>query len=272
MDTIWTMEPETIRDDSNEVVQEFLAFCKEVKRVADEIGIEVSIYTYDEPGYDQTGKNMEKCRALDDRVHEAGLKCSAAITLDGARKLGANLDVPILSGESLSVGVRRREPEIPYAFYYWHPLEHPVHDRVQTGLIIWYNRLSGAMPFVLADNGWDDWIGYGTHNYRPERYIYDGANSPIPTIQFEGFREGVDDYKYLEMIARRCERIRKGGLADKQAKLLAEAENVLKNPPPALSGIVAQINQKATAADFKMFREQCQSLLLRREKVSRGKL
>jgi hypothetical protein len=266
MDSIWKMEPSDIRDDKNEIVQEFLAVCREAKKIAADIGIDVSIYTYDEPGYDPTGKAIEKCRAQDERVHEAGLKCSAAITRDAFLKLPAdNLDLPVLSGEGLAIGERKaKDARVPLAWHYYHPLENPIHDRLLTGLVTWYNRYQGACPYALAAlGGWDDWKDYGA--YRPERYIYDGANKPVPTLQFESYREGVDDYKLLEMIERRVEKLKGRTLAESGKAVVTEAGQLLKLPPKAFIGNVSELEKTLTVGDFHAFRTKCLDMLVKLE-------
>ena len=56
------------------------------------------------------------------------------------------------------------------------------------------------------DGGWNDFRG-ATYNFRGFNWIYPGTIEPINTIQFEGFREAIDDVKYatlLQQLARKA--------------------------------------------------------------------
>lgn len=44
---------------------------------------------------------------------------------------------------------------------------------------------------------WDDWAKWGKQKYRPNVMAYPTADKPIPTLQWEGWREAVDDLRYL---------------------------------------------------------------------------
>ncbi len=48
-----------------------------------------------------------------------------------------------------------------------------------------------------SGNCWDDWAKWGKQKYRPTVMAYPTEDKPIPTLQWEGWREAVDDLRYL---------------------------------------------------------------------------
>ncbi|MCF6175967.1 MAG: hypothetical protein L3J71_09375 [Victivallaceae bacterium] len=270
LDRIWKLKTAELEKGDDPVIAAYIDVCRKIKQAAMDAGFpaeNIFIATHDEPGYDSTGERLKQARLINALTHQAGVKTAEAITAEGARKLGpANLDMPIFSGEGLSIGKRRQKVDVPLGLHYYHPLEDPRHDRLLSGMVVWYNKLDGAIPYALAAlGGWDDWKGYGS--YRPERYIYDGKRTPIPTIQFEAFREGVDDYKYLEMIERRCVELKNRQLTSKQQAILAKALDLLNQPPKVFQGSFAKVKGEVTAADFVALRRKMQRLLAQLEEI-----
>lgn len=276
LNPIWRMTPEQLQDPKNTIGRAFEAYCKELKRVAAEAGIpNPSVYTHDEPGYDRTGQKVVAARIINDLAHQAGLPTSEAITPDAARQLGANLDLPIVDPQEFVLGPRQQMRELPHAWWYWHPLENPTYDRLNAGLVTWYMRVDGVAPYVLnalTPGGWDDWNSGSAPN-RAIRYIYDGRNAPIPTLQFEAFREGVDDYKYLNMIERRLNALGGKALTAEQQQVVGEARQLVdKAPAPFVGGLSqwgrpGEVEERVTGADWAALRARMQDLVVKLDAV-----
>ena len=272
MDKIWRSSTAELKKGDTPLIKAYIKACRKVKKAALDAGFpadNIFVGTHDEPGYDPTGEKMKQTRLINSFTHQAGVKVSQAITAIGAKELGTkNLDMPVFSGEGLSIGKRQKKVDVPLALHYYHPLENPIHDRLLTGMVVWYNKLDGALPYALAAlGGWDDWKGFTT--YRPERYIYDGKRTPIPTIQFEAYREGVDDYKYLEMIERRCNQLKKRKLTVAQQAILTEATALLNLPPKVFQGSFAKVEGAVTAADFAALRKKMHRLLVQLDQIEK---
>lgn len=263
LNAIWTQTSAQLAQRDNPLARAFVAYCQELKRVAAQAGLpDIYVYSHDEPGYDATGEHLKQARLINDLIHQGGLPATEAITSAAARILGGNLDLPVLSGEAMFLGEREAPEGIPHAWWYYHPLENPTHDRLATGLVTWYMDLDGVAPYALAAlGGWDDWKGYG--NYRPERYIYDGRNAPIPTVQFEAYREGVDDYKYLNMIQRRVDLLRKTRLTAEERQVVRDARDLLDEAPQPFAGRLSQVERQVTGEDWAALRARMQDLLLK---------
>src|SRR5450759_5205002 len=79
-------------------------------------------------------------------------------------------------------------------------LEQPETYRRNYGLTLWKAGYDGAMDFAYAypfDFVWDD---FDNPIFKDHVSAYPSMNGVIDTIQWEGFREGVDDVRYLSTL------------------------------------------------------------------------
>ena len=75
-------------------------------------------------------------------------------------------------------------------------IENPEIYRRNYGMLLWSLGFDGAMDYAYQDSWgsvWNDFDGY----FRDHVFAYPTSSGVIDTIQWEGFREGVDDVKYL---------------------------------------------------------------------------
>ena len=83
--------------------------------------------------------------------------------------------------------------------------ENPDLVRRNHGMDLYLSDFDGTNNYKL-DGDWNDFRG-ATYNFRGFNWIYYGTIEPINTIQFEGFREAIDDVKYatlLQQLARKA--------------------------------------------------------------------
>ena len=71
-------------------------------------------------------------------------------------------------------------------------------------------------------HGWNDFTG---KRYRQHNFVYPTADGLVDTIQWEGYREGIDDLRYLGTLRNAIAAAQKAGGA--QAKLAAQAQAFL---------------------------------------------
>lgn len=90
-------------------------------------------------------------------------------------------------------------------FMYGYPqsgVENPEIYRTDYGVKLWNSGYDGAMPFAYqmqyGQSIWNDYDYVG--NYREEVFTYPTSNGVIDTIQWEGYREGVDDSRYADYL------------------------------------------------------------------------
>jgi len=78
--------------------------------------------------------------------------------------------------------------------------EKPLTFRINYGLLLWQNNYDVAMDYGLANGGglvWNDWVGGAPTYYKQEVMAYPTTNGVIDTVQWEGFREGVNDVRFI---------------------------------------------------------------------------
>jgi hypothetical protein len=148
-------------------------------------------------------------------VHANGGKMFVACSSDALGLVGDLLDVAVLYG--------KYSAQIPQ----WHGLgervlsyanpqvgvENPAIYRKNYGLALWNAGYDGAMDFAYQSKAgqsiWNDYDDPGWvvkdkdgniiahYHYRDHMFAYPTNDGVIDTVQWEGWREGVDDTRYL---------------------------------------------------------------------------
>lgn len=80
--------------------------------------------------------------------------------------------------------------------------------RQNFGFALWASGYDGSMAFsyqqryptTSTGNIWNDY-DYVGGNYREETFTYPATDHPIDTLQWEGYREGVDDTRYADTLS-----------------------------------------------------------------------
>lgn len=86
-------------------------------------------------------------------------------------------------------------------------LPHAGEEKPETTRYIYGYRLVekgfyGTLSYAYQSGEcWDDWMNWEKSNYRPNVMAYPTIDRPIPTLQWEAWREAVDDLRYLETFA-----------------------------------------------------------------------
>jgi hypothetical protein len=87
--------------------------------------------------------------------------------------------------------------------------ENPQFVRYQHGLLGYFSNMSMVNNYEFATGAWDGtWNDRANNVYRPMVITYENADGLMETIQWSGFREGVDDMRYmtcLKLLAREAE-------------------------------------------------------------------
>ena len=195
----------------------------------------VYILGIDEPNFDSTGAMLERCRRIFEIIQGAGGRTVTAIDIDGSDRLGTTIDMPIHNAYSAYRQLLNPAIKNPgkIELIYWHPLEKPVHDRFHFGLMVWRANLDGACPYAYRHVYQGD--PFRREDSRDERkgernsmYTYPSKTGPIPTIQWEAAREGIDDVRYLQTLKFWTDRAAASGAAGPEAKqAIAEARRIL---------------------------------------------
>ena len=247
-------------NDSEENIAKVTDVVRAIEKRVEERGYpELYYYGVDEPA----GENLAKCARIFEVFRNAGGKTTTAVYNDElASALSPFLDMPIygIMQEKLY-----REPvtekQFPLQLNYWHPLENPNVDRFRYGLFVWRSGLDGAAPYAYRHvyqgdpyhdetEGQRDWFSY----QRNSMYTYPSQAGPIPTIQWEGVREGIDDVRYLTTL----DHVVKGAAGHRASPTLQveveKARALLSGLPAAFDGKVAEITETLRPEDFLDYR------------------
>jgi PKD repeat protein len=92
-------------------------------------------------------------------------------------------------------------------------IENPEIYRKNYGFTLWNSGYDGEMAFAyqyrMGQSIWNDYDGPGnvfegqTYHYRDHVFTYPTSNGVIDTVQWEGFREGVDDTRYVASLIKK---------------------------------------------------------------------
>ena len=117
-------------------------------------------------------------------------------------------------------------------------VENPEIYRRNFGLLLWQNDYDGACTFAYQFSCGNVWNDFDDSHYRDHNFTYPTVDGVIDTIAWEGYREGVDDVRYLTTLINsikeakksRNERIREISIsAEKYLKELKETSLTERN-------------------------------------------
>ncbi len=177
-------------------------------------------YGVDEPTYNNNS-GMHDQIVLSQEIHNGGGLVTTAISKQGEEDLkDCNSDIyddfPPGTCEPLDMAnlfapsdqtylnglIDGSSTKTDYETYYWQAMqENPQINRFMSGYYLWNTGLDGIFPYVYQDvrnNPYDDFdIWNSAGDYRDHLVTYPSQNGPVPTIQWEALREGLDDVRYL---------------------------------------------------------------------------
>ncbi|MFW6156460.1 MAG: hypothetical protein ACOC7J_03995, partial [Armatimonadota bacterium] len=165
--------------------------------MAERFGYE-DLYVY---GIDEAkGDRLAAQRAAWKAVQEEGAHTFVACYYGTFEAMGDLLDVAVLA--------RRPDPEeaakfhgvgsevFTYAFPQVGP-EEPETFRRNFGLVLWQANFDGAMDYAYQHGFAHVWNDFDSDRYRDHNFTYPTVDGVVDTVQWEGFREAVDDTRYM---------------------------------------------------------------------------
>ncbi len=168
---------------------------------------DVYVYGMDEA----SGSMLLSERTAWQTVHEAGGKVFVAGYSDMIDIVGDLLDVAILAGPLDTAQAAKWHNNNKKIFSYANPqagVENPELYRRNYGDTLWNAGYDGAMDYAYQHaygHIWNDFDSLDMH-YRDHVFAYPTTDGVIDTIQWEGFREGVDDTRYLATLIKKEEK------------------------------------------------------------------
>ena len=177
------------------------------------------------------GEVLKKQRPTFERIHEAGGKIFVAGYRGSNFPLVGDLqDLLVCSG-----GLSKEEAALWHGrghkiFSYANPqagYEDPEIYRRNFGLMLDKHNYDGGMTYIFY-HGWND---FNIKPWRQHNFVYPTVDGLIDTIQWEGYREGVDDLRYLATLRKTIEEAEKSGGAETDAA--AKARAFIENMDPS---------------------------------------
>jgi hypothetical protein len=161
-----------------------------------------SVYFY---GIDEaTGEALARQQAAWKATQECGGKTFVACYKKTFEAMGALLNTAVLAGPPDRDEAAKYHAVGAQAFCYANPqvgVEDPAVYRRNFGLVLWKAGFDGAMDYAYQHGFNHVWNDFDDKTYRDHNFTYPTINGVIPTLAWEGFREGVDDVRYATTLA-----------------------------------------------------------------------
>ena len=196
---------------------------------------DVYFYGQDE----RKGDELRAQRTWYDRIHAAGGKVFVAGYKDSYEIMGRMLDLPIFAHKP-DVAIGQAYHAMGHLIgSYANPqggVEEPETYRRNFGLLLWKVGYDCAMTYAYMHSFGHSWDDFDHVTYCDHEMAYSTVNGVIPTVQWEGYREGYDDLRYLATLE---------NLIDKTKRLDGSAGEVAR----AAHLYVLRIDPEATPLD-----------------------
>jgi hypothetical protein len=180
-----------------------------IKEIAGAHGIE-KIYLY---GMDEAkGEKLVSQRRAWQLVRNEGVKVFTAGQAEAFPVVGDLLDLLVMAGKLQRAQAENFHQVGHKIFSYANPPtgpENPEIFRRNYGLELWRNNYDGAMPYAYQDSMAFTWNDFDHARYRDHNFTYPTVDGVIDTLAWEGFREGVDDVRYVTTLEDMLETIPK---------------------------------------------------------------
>jgi hypothetical protein len=164
------------------------------------------VYFY---GIDEaTGERLASQKMTWQAVQDAGGKTFVACYKKTFEAMGPLLNCAVLAGHPDPTEGEKWHSVGSLAFCYANPQvgpEEPETFRRNFGLLLWKAGFDGAMDYAYQHGFGHVWNDFDSASYRDHNFTYPTVNGVIDTVQWEGFREGVDDVRYVTTLERAIE-------------------------------------------------------------------
>ncbi len=196
-DRLFTLGHNTGKPTSPEALAELAERTRTWLSVAEQAGY-ANVYIY---GVDEAyGVELMKQRKAWRLVRSLGARIYVACGKDALPLMGPLLDLAIVARQPdprQAAGYHALGNEIfAYAFPQVASVA-PETYRRNYGIALWLAGYDGAMPYAYQHSFGHIWNDFDDPRFRDHAFAYPTVDGVVPTLQWEGFREGVDDVRYL---------------------------------------------------------------------------
>jgi len=190
---------------------------------------ELYIYGVDEA----SGEALKGERASFEAAHVAGAKVFVACWSGAFEIVGDLLNLAIYNGPLIPREARKWHNVAHSIFSYANPqvgVEEPETYRRNYGLALWKAGYDGAMNYAYQHDFGDIYNDNDHKIYRDHVFAYPTVDGVIDTIQWEGFREAVDDVRYVTTLLKTIDNAK---VSDTEGALVREAERWIETIDPS---------------------------------------
>ena len=211
---------------------------------------ELITYTWDEPGYPARGDSARHAafRKQHEEMRKVRVRLGTAMAADAAYGYSDVLDVwMVYAGQitpEMCIEAERLGAEVWTYSCHLHTHQ-PLNERYYAGLYMWVYGLKGHTT----------WHHYAQSNYK-SIWMRKGDERPMTTVGWETRRDGIDDYRYLQMLEDAIAASPDSREAAEAAKWLASLRRRLLGTDPHLAepgmplGLEEYDRIKSKAADY----------------------
>ena len=187
---------------------------KDILDYVKEYGVK-EVYFY---GMDEViGEILRSQRPAWKAVHDAGGKTFVAGAEDNIEVVGDIQDMHVRAGAPSRAEATRWHEYGNKIFGYAYPqcgIEDPVIYRRNFGLLMWQNDYDGISNNAYQHTFGATWNDFDHVVYRAHTFAYPTVDGVIDTIAWEGYREAIDDVRYITTLEHT---IRQGEKVDSKA-------------------------------------------------------
>jgi hypothetical protein len=203
---------------------------KRWKNISNNYGY-TNVYIY---GMDEAaGEKLKSQRRAWQTVHDAGGMVFVACAKNAVNTVGDLLDLAVLHGRFDYEEVSKWHKYRKKVFSYSNPqvgIEDPLIYRNNYGFKLFAAKYDGAMLYAYQHGFGEIWNDFDYSAFRDHVFAYPTSNGVVDTVQWEGFRESVDDIRYLSTLMRLKSRdIDSIGTWLKEKMFLKESPKYIRN-------------------------------------------
>ena len=163
---------------------------------------------------ERIGEELRSQRPAWTAVREAGGKIFVAGGGDNIEMMGDVQDMHVRAGRPNSEEVAKWHALGHKIFCYANPqtgVENPVVYRRNFGLLLWKYDYDGASTNAYQHTFGATWNDFDHRTYRAHTIAYPTVDGVVDTIAWEGYREGVDDVRYVTTLQKAIDAAKKSG-------------------------------------------------------------
>ena len=196
-DILFTLGRSTGNVTSEDALNSLKSDVKKWRELAAKFGYkEVYFYGIDEA----SGERLKSQQAAWEAVQAAGGKTFVAGYAGSFEAMGSRLSLLVWAHVPLPEEAEKWHSVGSKIFNYANPqvgVEEPETYRRNFGILLWKAGYDGAMDYAYQHGFGHVWNDFDSPRYRDHNFSYPTISGIVGTIQWEGFREGVDDVRYI---------------------------------------------------------------------------